>query len=107
MGVTRCYEVFRDPVVWRLHVERMRREAPVRHFQEVPTFTGLSFDEDVLWELERLAAAGLHQVVAVDLTRPEFRIPVVRVVVSGLEALHDAPGYVPGNRGRRMLKERS
>ncbi|HYO52705.1 YcaO-like family protein [Archangium sp.] len=106
MGVARCYEAFRDPAVWRLQVERMHREPPVRHFQDVPSFVGRSFDEDVAWELERLAAAGLHQVVVVDLTRPEFRIPVVRVVVPGLEALHDAPGYVPGTRGRETLMER-
>jgi ribosomal protein S12 methylthiotransferase accessory factor len=106
MGISRCYEAFRDPVVWRQEVERMRRESPVRHFQDVPTFAGESFEEDVAWELERLAEAGLPQAVVVDLTRPEFHIPVVRVVVPGLEAPHDAPGYVPGGRARERLKER-
>ncbi|WP_375767467.1 YcaO-like family protein [Archangium gephyra] len=106
MGVTRCYEAFRDPAVWRHQVERMRREPPARHFQDVPTFAGRSFEEDVAWELERLAAVGLRQVVVVDLSRPEFCVPVVRVVVPGLEALHDAPGYVPGRRAREKLKER-
>jgi ribosomal protein S12 methylthiotransferase accessory factor len=106
MGISRCYEAFRDPVVWRQEVERMRREPPVRHFQDVPTFSGESFEVDVAWELERLAEAGLPRAVVVDLTRPEFRIPVVRVVVPGLEAPHDAPGYVPGRRARERLKER-
>ncbi|HEX6015626.1 MAG TPA: YcaO-like family protein [Geminicoccaceae bacterium] len=48
--------------------------------------------------LGRLAATGLGEAVAVDLTRPEFDLPVVRVVVPGLEACADDPGYAPGAR---------
>lgn len=106
MGVARCYRAYQDPDLWRREVERMRGEPPVRRFQEVPTFVGRSFDEDVAWELERLAAAGLRQVAVVDLTRPEFRIPVVRVVIPGLEPEHGTPGYTPGARARKKLGER-
>ena len=84
---------------WR---ERTRGERPMRHFHEAPTYHGESFEEDVDWELKRLVAAGLIQVVAVDLSRPELRIPVVRVVIPGLEPLDDTPGYIPGPRARRM-----
>ncbi len=105
MGVARCYETWQDPEQCRRQLKRMRRERPVRRFQEVPTFTGQSFDEDVAWELERLAAVGLEQVVVVDLTRPEFRIPVARVVIPGLEPSHDTPGYTPGARARKKLEE--
>jgi YcaO-like protein with predicted kinase domain len=105
MGEARCYAAYLDPEIWRREVERMRSERPIRRFQEVPTFEGQSFDEDVAWELERLAAIGLEQVVVVDLTRPELGIPVVRVVIPGLEPLHDVPGYTPGARGRKELGE--
>ena len=54
----------------------------------------------VRWELGRLRASGFAQVIAVDLTRPAFGIPVVRVVIPGLEGLFDDPGYVPGARIR-------
>jgi ribosomal protein S12 methylthiotransferase accessory factor len=54
-------------------------------FHGIPTFDSSSFDTDVAWELERLHAAGIRQVVEIDLTRMEFGIPVVRVVVPGLE----------------------
>jgi hypothetical protein len=37
------------------------------------------------------------------LTLPEFQIPVVRVVVPGLEGMHDAPGFTPGARVRGRL----
>ena len=48
--------------------------------------------------LGRLAAAGLGEAVVVDLTKPELDLPVARVVVPGLEACADDPGYAPGAR---------
>ena len=48
--------------------------------------------------LDQLTRAGLHEAAAVDLTRPEIGIPVLRVVVPGLEGPSDAPDYVPGRR---------
>jgi YcaO-like protein with predicted kinase domain len=106
LGVARYYETLQDPELWQRVQKLMRSGEPVRRFHEVPTYEGNSFDEDVAWELERLAAVGLEQVVVVDLTKPAFGIPVARVVIPGLEAIHDAPGYVPGARARRLLEER-
>jgi ribosomal protein S12 methylthiotransferase accessory factor len=40
---------------------------------------------DVLWMLDRLANAGLTRAFYVDLTDPRLGIPVVRVIVPGLE----------------------
>lgn len=105
LGVARHYEALREPALWSRVHQVMRRE-PVRRFHEAPTFESASFDEDVAWELAHLADAGLEQVAVVDLTQPAFGIPVVRVVIPGLEAIHDAPGYVPGARARRLLEER-
>jgi ribosomal protein S12 methylthiotransferase accessory factor len=73
---------------------RMRDFAAIDHF-EFPTFA-----TEVAWLLDRLKAAGIRQAVAVDLTRPEFGIPVVRVVVPGLEGSDSNPAYVPGARAR-------
>jgi ribosomal protein S12 methylthiotransferase accessory factor len=72
----------------------------------VPCFSGDTFEEDVNWELTRLRAAGLGQVVVVDLSRPGLGIPVVRVVIPGLEPLDNMPGYLPGARARRRRQER-
>jgi ribosomal protein S12 methylthiotransferase accessory factor len=69
-------------------------------FRDVPTFDSPDFRADVDHERTCLARVGLDEVVAVDLTLPAFGIPVVRVVIPGLESLHDAPGYVPGPRAR-------
>ncbi|MBN8227553.1 YcaO-like family protein [Corallococcus macrosporus] len=106
LSVARSYNVLQDPVLAQRVQALMREPEAERRFQDVPTFEGASFDEDVAWELERLGSVGLDQVVLVDLTKPAFQIPVARVVIPGLESLHDAPGYVPGRRARRLMEAR-
>jgi YcaO-like protein with predicted kinase domain len=70
-------------------------------FTAVPMSEADSFDDDVRWELARLRSVGIGQVIAVDLTREEFGIPVVRIVVPGLEG---PAGMVAGCRlGRRAM----
>jgi len=76
--------------------------AGARSFLDAPTRDAASIADDVAWEAERLAAAGLGAPLVVDLTRAGIGVPVVRVIVPGLEAVHDAPGYVPGARARRV-----
>ncbi|MCK6549822.1 YcaO-like family protein [Myxococcota bacterium] len=78
-----------------------------RRFSEVPTREHDSIDEDLAFVLGRLSAIGLRQVLSVELTRPELGIPVVRVVIPGLEATHDAPHWTPGARAVRVLAEQS
>jgi len=86
-----------DPTGWD-YADGMDQEAPpapgsaadlageaTRDFTAVPAFDGDSFDSDVAWELAALRAAGISEVVAVDLTLQEFGIPVVRVIIPGLE----------------------
>lgn len=100
------YQSTQDEAYWLRTRALMGAGGPMRRFQDVPSFESETLEEDVTFELERLNAAGLEQVVVVDLTRPEFGIPVVRVVIPGLESLHDAPGYVRGPRADKVLRER-
>jgi len=51
--------------------------------------------------LYRLRLTNIEQVFCVNLTKPEFNIPVVRVVIPELEAPHDDVDYLPGRRARR------
>ena len=81
----------------------MAEPPTARTFASVPTHSTATLNEDVAWELERLSAAGLREIAVVDLTLPEFAIPVVRVVIPGLEGIYDAPGFTPGRRLRRAL----
>lgn len=54
-------------------------------FSEVKTFFNEDILDDIKLILSRLQAAGLSQVIIVDLTNPEIGIPVVRAIVPGLE----------------------
>lgn len=81
--------------------------APRRSFDGLPDLAGDTLAEDVAAMLGRLAAAGLREAVWVDLARPEIGLPVVRVVVPGLEGPPDLTGggYVQGPRARRAMNE--
>jgi YcaO-like protein with predicted kinase domain len=74
--------------------------AEPRSFVDVPNLTTDDLALDVRWELERLCSVGIERVIAVDLTRPDFGIPVVRVVIPGLEWDCSHPDYTPGPRAR-------
>jgi len=62
-----------------------------------------SVDADRCVLLRRLEAAGFEQVCVVDLTRPEFGVPVVKVIVPGLEDARRYSGYAFGARARTVI----
>ncbi len=79
----------------------------VRDFTTVPAFDGDSFDADVAWELAALRSAGIGEVIAVDLTHEDFGIPVVRVVVPGLEGpVTTVPNCRLGQRAAKLIGDR-
>ena len=74
-------------------------DAPApRDFRAAPTLERDDFAHDVAWLLERLAAVGIDQVVAVDLQKPGLGVAVVKVVIPGLEPPYEISGYTPGPR---------
>lgn len=75
---------------------------PLRSFADASDGFSERLDEDLDVVLSALRGAGVGQVVVVDLTRPELGLPVVRVVVPGLESMWEAPGYTPGPRARAV-----
>ena len=83
-------------------LDALRREAVPHTFRDIPSFAADDLTEDLQWELECLQSAGFAQVVAIDLTRAEFDIPVFKVVIPGLEGDIKHPNYVPGIRARRV-----
>lgn len=88
-------------------VERARQElarpGPQRSFHGAE-WQSDSFNADLAWMLERLRAVGIQRVVAIDLTRAEFGIPVVKIVIPGLEAMSKIGECVPGPRARRVME---
>jgi YcaO-like protein with predicted kinase domain len=81
----------------------MRPVARPRDFTSVESFDFDSLEAEVAWIVERLESAGIRQAIAVDLTRSEFGIPVVRVIAPGLEGFDHFPAhYAPGARARAL-----
>lgn len=88
----------------RFH-ERRTANGPRRRFTEIPTRENDTFEADLTYMVEGLRRVDIQQVVVVNLTKSEFGIPVVRVVIPGLEVLYELPGYVPGKRARAAREE--
>jgi YcaO-like protein with predicted kinase domain len=82
------------------------RAAP-RDFREAPSHESTILADDLAWMLERLRSVGIEEVIALDLTRPEFGIAVARVVIPGLEGSHEHPVYVAGWRARMAQARQS
>lgn len=101
------YERHLDPTHHARWKERIVGGAGRRDFALCPTFSGRTIDEDLAFQLSRLRAAGIEEAVAVDLTKPEFGIPVVRVVIPGLEGVDESPDYLLGARARALLNAAS
>jgi ribosomal protein S12 methylthiotransferase accessory factor len=71
-------------------------------FAAVPSFAADDLAEDLRWALGLLSAIGIDRIIAVDLTREDLMIPVVRVVIPGLEWDPHHPNYQPGPRAREV-----
>ncbi|VVB72082.1 YcaO cyclodehydratase, ATP-ad Mg2+-binding [uncultured archaeon] len=73
-----------------------------RSYSEIESFDSDDFLLDIKHMLQKLQAAGFDRVIVVDLTREEIGIPVVRVIVPGLEISAVDPERV----GRRCRNAR-
>jgi YcaO-like protein with predicted kinase domain len=77
-----------------------------RSFADVPSHEAATCADDLDWMLGRLRAVGIAEIVTLDLARPEVGMPVVRVIIPGLEGPDDHEAYVPGPRVRRLFGRR-
>ena len=68
---------------------------PERFLEEAPAWTSADLAADVGWVRERLHAAGHDTVLLADLTHPALGIPVVRVVIPGMEGVTGLGQGVP------------
>ena len=93
---------------WQRIQDAVVAEGGSRDFRRSTGWWAETVDEDVRRELTCLRAAGLRECIVVDMSRPDLGVPVVRVVVPGLERW--VPGEVPGlplgERGRRACGDR-
>jgi YcaO-like protein with predicted kinase domain len=83
-------------------LDAVSQASRARSFRDIPGHNTDDVAIDLRWELERLRAIGIQRVIAVDLTRPEFGIPVVKVVIPGLEWDPNHSNYVAGPRAQQV-----
>jgi ribosomal protein S12 methylthiotransferase accessory factor len=67
-------------------------------FSHLKNFATDSFEDDITYMLDALKATGLSSAIVVNLTKGEFNIPVVKVIVPGLMA---PVGMMRTNRVKR------
>lgn len=101
-GARDAYNVLPTSLRSATQVERARElsTAAARSFADTPSRVHVDLRDDLRFLLESLREAGFGQVIAVDLTRADLGLPVVRVRVPGLAA------FVVNRRrvGRRVLR---
>lgn len=104
-AVRAAYQQLRDRELHRQQRAALLHERPQRRFTDAPSYHADTLDDDVAWELDRLRAAGIQRVIVIDLTRDEFRVPVVRVIVPGLEHISGQHTQVVRSRTWDRLKQ--
>jgi YcaO-like protein with predicted kinase domain len=92
------YRATSDDEIRDVLLDALAREIAPMPFAAVPSFAADNLGDDLSWALGRLSAIGIDRVIAVDLTRQDLMIPVVRLVIPGLEWDPHHPNYQPGPR---------
>ena len=86
---------------WRLEIEG---EGSV-DFKNIHTHNNNTTLKDQKFLLASLKKAGVKEAVVVDLTLQEFKIPVVKVLIPGLEGISYSGRRIIGERGKRFFQE--
>jgi YcaO-like protein with predicted kinase domain len=68
--------------------------------KKLPDLATSDITEDILALKRNLAQVGMTRIIVHDLTRPEIDVPVVRVIVPGMEVFAIDPDRV----GRRLME---
>lgn len=84
-------------------VELLRESEPTRDFRTHRSLATDTFEGDIEFMLESLSRVGCGEVIVVDLTRDDIGVPVVKILIPGLEGIHGGR-YVAGPRARLKLR---
>jgi ribosomal protein S12 methylthiotransferase accessory factor len=98
-----CYTDVRNEVVHQQNLQHLESVIGLRDYGAISSWQNTFLEQDQQLLLDKLEAVGLSQVLIADLTKAEFDIPVVRVVIPGLEGIGNIPGYLLGERGLAQL----
>jgi len=92
------FEIQEAQAVWDALLGLGPSHGALRQFADMPHFSSDDLNDDLAWTVRNLARSGFDRIAVVDLSRAEFPVAVVRVIIPGLEEPHDHPDYFPGPR---------
>jgi len=95
------YQQNRDPELVTAIWEEITGNEPNARLDDRPSRATDTFEDDLSILVAAVRSVGVRRVVVVDLSRPEIGLPVVKVVVPGLEG---PGGHLPGARARAALE---
>ena len=95
------YEESQPEKIGAALLDAVSQDAEPRLLCHIPNFDADDLALDINWELQRLRSVGINRVIAIDLTRSDIGVPVVRIVTPGLEWDCTHPDYTPGTRAHR------
>jgi ribosomal protein S12 methylthiotransferase accessory factor len=72
---------------WHAELSAFRGQ---KNFVQIDKYNGDFLQDDYEWILQALQRVGIRQAVCVNLTRSEFNIPVVKIIIPGLESPLDS-----------------
>jgi ribosomal protein S12 methylthiotransferase accessory factor len=77
------------------------KEAPLQDYAQIPSLDTETINKDVEIQLELLRKSGFDEVIIVDLTKEEFCIPVVRVIIPDMALNHES--LILPIKGQRII----
>lgn len=82
---------------------------PSLSFEDIHNVSTGSIGGDIDATIDLLAANGINEVLAIDLSAPTLPFAVQRIVIPGLEGALEGPSsaYMPGARAARLLDEQA
>jgi len=86
-------DTFKAEFARRIGYERMKRlnkrwftpSGETVRLEDLTSVLNQDFLEDIKYTVKRLTESGFDEVILADLTKPDLRVPAVRVIVPGLE----------------------
>jgi putative methanogenesis marker protein 1 len=78
---------------------------PLKNYRAIKGCEGTTFNSDLNALLGALRSNGILEAIVIDLTKEEFKIPVTRVVVPGLESFLSSTEIIFGQRAGRVLQQ--
>ena len=71
------------------------------NYQDLPNYFFQTFEEDQNFIIARLKSIDINEVLCVALTQQKYNIPVVKIVIPGLEGISFAGKRLLGERGKK------